>query len=457
MKKNILFVILVLIPKLVLAQPKIVVFDEFVIPIGFDTSVVTGDFTAITNTSVRLELMLASGADNTQVWIEVDTSDQLQCVGPNTAPLSGRINGGDSFQGTVSGLVANTQYYFRACSLDSRGAIVDGELRSFLTSNTIDVNTVSAVNVSNAAATLRGRLIAGRDIDVWFVLSDPGATSSASVQCGNAPPTNTDVFVVSAGDDFSEQRQNLLPDSRYFYRVCARNSEQTVQGLAFNFTTGDANTEVMTLDLLDTDIGVNDVTLRGEVTSGTEVVASFILDDTSNIACLNNNGRPPLANGQNTGDVVTANFDRTNNTAGVGDELLSNTTYFYIFCARNARTRQVAMGEVKSFVTQSDSTALSISQATDITTVGATFTGSLLRAANPIETWFVREDGDVTLDNAVCQSADRLSVTSLSIVGDTNVIVLDGLNSQTTHTVGFCGEGESGNIFLAGQTEFTTL
>ena len=162
-----------------------------------------------------------------------------------------------------------------------------------------------------------------------------------------------------------------------------------------------------------------------------------------------------MLTGRDTGDIVTASFNRTNNTNDTA--LLANTRYFYVFCGRNARLGQTAMGDVKSFITQGDSTALSISAPIDITNQGATFIGTLLRASGSIETWFIRVDGDVTLDNDRCGSGDRLNSESLTAVGDTNVITLDGLSSASSHTVGFCSEGESGEAFLAGQTGFTTL
>jgi len=455
MKRIIVFLWLLLVSQSISSQTIIVPFDDLIVAIAKPTVVATSGFSSVTNTTAVLELALESGESGTLVGFQVDTSDELVCQDPGTLPNSSAIDEGDSFRVSQSGLIADTDYFYRACAIDSRGNIVSGEINQFRTSNTVAIRTLSAIDVAMTEATLRGELVSGRGIESWFAFAQ---TSAGIPSCRSTQDPDVQTFSLSAGETFNETRTSLTPNVEYRYRACARrNDGRFFNGILRSFVTGDANTEVLTLPASSIEVG--SVVLNGEVVSGTNVVTSFVLGDNDGVECPSNDGLAPLFTNRNTGDVVSSTFTSLNEVPPRPD-LQASTEYYYRFCARNTNTNQFAQGELASFTTDADGSALNFVSIDNISTEGATFTGQLISAAQPKLTWFIQFLGNVgSIDSSDCANAPRLSEVILDNVTDQNVFNQTGLDSNTEYTVAFCGEGlveGTGEISVGDVQEFTT-
>jgi hypothetical protein len=446
MNRIFVFILFLMATQLASAQTQFVKYKKYLIPVGGNGKVVTGNFSSVTNTTVSLELLLERGEEDTFVWFEVETSNQLQCDDPGMSPYAAEIDEGDTYGATVNNLIADTQYFYRACSIDESGDVSSGSVRGFRTTNGIIVSTESASAVTRESAVLNGRITGGRNILVWLI-----SGSSSSQVCG-APTSNA--TTASAVNSFSVNTINLQPALRYYYRACALNQTTNARssGAVKNFITSDASTEARTIPEPES-IGSDFVQIQGEVVSGTSVVAEFVIDDVANIQCPARLVRTSTR--YNTGDIVSKRFTRKTTD---NEFLLSNTKYFYRFCAENITAETKSAGEIQSFITTGDGISFtSISNRTD---EGAQFNGELARAGRSKSTWFVIREGGVTLSDASCSpTLGRLGEKILMTQGETNQFTVDTLDDNKTYSVGFCSEGigtDSGDISLGGQRKFNT-
>jgi len=444
------------------AQVQFIKYKNYLIPVGAGVEVTTVGFSNVENTSATLELILDSGQDDTLVWFEFGVSNQIMCDDPERSPFASRmdVSEGESFSDTVTGLLADTTYFFRACAASSSGLIASGEIRPFQTTNTIKVMTSSPDNPTLNSATLRASLIAGRNIRVWFALSGP---NGAQPGCPAAPSASFVGFVENSGSvEVGRPVTGLVPGARYRYRACAQNNVGgggIVSGASVSFITNDAPTEAETLPLPSL-IESDSVTLEGKIVSGTNVAAFFVLDDDSDISCTAFSARNILRNrGHNTGDIVSIKLTRTNQGSPLSN-LVSNTKYYYRFCAEGSIDNDE--GIVHSFVTQGDGDAMTLDRTAIRTDESLTVTGRLTRAGQPKNTWFVVLEGNVSITDNTCSLAresDRRGVSVLTTTAETNVYTAENLDDFTTYTIGFCGEGASagtGDVSLGGRRVFTT-
>ncbi|MDI6448087.1 hypothetical protein [Anaerobaca lacustris] len=91
------------------------------------------------------------------------------------------------------------------------------------------VETLSAVDVGETNATLRGRIVGGEDeCEYYFLYWAEGQTATTSLTgCCAAP-----------GETFSVAVANLQPQTQYFYQAHARNDAGSAAGATQTFTTG---------------------------------------------------------------------------------------------------------------------------------------------------------------------------------------------------------------------------
>lgn len=118
------------------------------------------------------------------------------------------------------------------------GVITSGEVYQTLTVSFVphgppvapfSVETLSAVDVGETGATLRGRIVGGQDeCEYWFIYWAEGQTPTTSLwKCCAAP-----------GETFSVAVANLQPQTEYFYQAQARNDDASAAGATQTFTTG---------------------------------------------------------------------------------------------------------------------------------------------------------------------------------------------------------------------------
>ncbi len=453
MHKTLIFFSLLLTVNAAVAQSAFVKYKNYLIPIGGGVDVETLGVSDVTNTEALVELALNTGEENTLVWFVAGTSSNLVCKDNDMSPYSTRINPGESFSTYISNLIADTRYYYRACAVNERGTISAGNIDDFKTTNNLRTVSKFASNVTNSSAKLNATLTAGRGAKVWFIFNQGFSLSSCS------GTSNSNAQMASAGGNFSQNLINLIPAQIYTFRACASNNDGLIVGSSSKtFTTGDANTEVITLDPYS--VSSNSVELQGEVVSGTNVSAFFVLDEDNSVTCPSGSKTLfPNARFRNTGDTVKLSLDETDNgSTSSGEGLLSNKKYYYRFCARNSRLNQNAQGDLKSFVTKgdSDSLALSIVSRSDD---NATFSGSLVRAGLPKRTWFIIVKGEYIFNNYSCSFFTKNSVKVLNSTFEKNEFTNNNLDVNTSYSVGFCGESltaDSDEAILGGQRIFKT-
>lgn len=160
----------------------------------------------------------------------------------NTAPSTSDSKvvstaSGNAITGTLSNLSGSTTYYVRAYAINEKGTSY-GAMQQFTTSLALSVPAVSNTSVNNITTTTASLSAS--------VTSDGGAevTEKGFYYGTNNPPTEADTKVVSAaaGTDITGELSGLTPNTRYYVRAFATNSQGTVMGSVQVFTTADDRT-----------------------------------------------------------------------------------------------------------------------------------------------------------------------------------------------------------------------
>ncbi len=133
-----------------------------------------------------------------------------------------------------------TRYYFRLNAQNQYGTR-NGSILNFTTSGPANadapsVTTNPASNITTTSARLNGRIDPNRaDTTYWFEYSQD---SLLGTLIGNTSPVQN----LDSNDrttNVSRDISALARDTRYYYRLVARNSEGTVNGSILSFTTND--------------------------------------------------------------------------------------------------------------------------------------------------------------------------------------------------------------------------
>ena len=144
---------------------------------------------------------------------------------------------GNSITATLSNLTSSTTYYVRAYAVNSKGTSY-GAVQQFTTSLTLHVPSVGNTSVSNTT-TSTASISAS-------ITSDGGAevTEKGFYYGTNNPPTEADTKVVSTatGDAIMAELTGLTPNTTYYIRAFATNSQGTTLGAVNAFTTADDRT-----------------------------------------------------------------------------------------------------------------------------------------------------------------------------------------------------------------------
>lgn len=200
----------------IFGQTNFIKYRNYLIPIQQSRVVITDQATEVTDTSVNLQLTLEEGVANTLAWFAVSTSDQLVCD-LASATRTFTVNSAGTFTRNVTGLAANTGYFYRACVSNPQGQVSSGAVRLFNTAVPVTVATDFASEVLSGSAVLNGRLLSGNNVEVWFAVALDEIPA-----CTPTPPNSVATFSVRAGERFSETRLELEAGSRYQYRACAK-------------------------------------------------------------------------------------------------------------------------------------------------------------------------------------------------------------------------------------------
>lgn len=205
-------------------------------PTGSIPSVNTNNATSITRTTADLNGQMNPKGANSNYWFEYGldtnfgnvTSFEATGSGTSASPVSARI----------TGLAGLTKYYYRLNAQNQFGT-VNGATMSFTTLGPASpsaptVDTTSAGSIATSSVSMSGDLTPnGAQTTYWFEYSEDsllgsilGTVTESQVLAGDKNKTR--VTVVENG---------LNRNTKYFYRLVARNQYGTVEGDILSFTT----------------------------------------------------------------------------------------------------------------------------------------------------------------------------------------------------------------------------
>jgi hypothetical protein len=143
----------------------------------------------------------------------------------------------------VTGLKASTTYHFRVRASNEHGT-VDGPDQTFTTLPAAYVESEFATGLTASSATLHAQVNPlGTDTTVDFQYGTVSCTASpASCVSGGS-----DIGSAESAQAVSFNAQNLVPGTRYYYRVAAVNELGTIYGADRTFTTQPAATKAAAL------------------------------------------------------------------------------------------------------------------------------------------------------------------------------------------------------------------
>jgi M6 family metalloprotease-like protein len=206
-------------------------------------TVSTNNITGITATSATGggNVTADGGASVTQRGIAYATTQNPTTS--NTVVYSGTGTG--SYTSNMAGLNPETTYYVRAFATNTYGTSY-GTQKSFTTSAATTTPTVTTTEVTNIAATTANT---GGN-----VTSDGGAsvTSRGVVYATTQNPTtaNNSVSGGSGTGSFNVTLSSLSPNTTYYVRAFAVNSQGTAYGTQRSFTTAEDNTSITDVDAI---------------------------------------------------------------------------------------------------------------------------------------------------------------------------------------------------------------
>lgn len=245
--------------------------------------------------------------------------------------------------GYITGLKANTIYYFRLAAKNSF-ATVYGTTYTFQTNSTPPstvkaptVSTNNATGISRMDATLNGGVNPnGSQASYWFEYGKSTSFGNVTTYLEtNNGSTTMSVSVALSG---------LEPLTKYYFRMNAQNQYGTVNGTMLNFTTtGPAVPTAPTVSTTSaTNITTSNATLGGRINpNGAETTYWFEYSQDSLLGTLIGGGTSTqILNVGNSNVNVTTNLSSLNN----------NTKYYYRLIARNSSG--IVNGDIMSFRTK---------------------------------------------------------------------------------------------------------
>jgi hypothetical protein len=205
-------------------------------PVVIHPDIKTVSASDVTRTSATLRGQIDPNGLPATYWFEYGKDASLGYV----TIFQGTNNGTAAINvsAPASGLEPQTKYYYRLNAQNAYGTVT-GSTMSFTTPGPANagqpsVTTNSATSVGKTTATLVGRVNPNGDqTKYWFEYSEDSALSLL-VNAGT--PMGT-IEASSGAVTVRADIRDLKPDTKYFYRLVARNSYNTVPGITLSFTT----------------------------------------------------------------------------------------------------------------------------------------------------------------------------------------------------------------------------
>jgi hypothetical protein len=311
-----------------------------------------------------------NGSD-TQVWFLYSTNSSMsgalattpQDIGSGTAAVSVVTN--------LTGLAANTPYYFQAVAQNSAGTVQGWALSFATTTSPPTASTSAATSIGGSGATLPGSVNPnGADTHVWFLYSTNSSMSGALSTSSQDIGSGTAAVPVSAGIT------GLTANTSYYFQVVAQNSAGVVQGVVLNFATTGVTPPTVSTSAA-TAITDSGATVGGHANpNGTDTRVWFLYStDSSMSGALST---PPV-------DIGSAAFAFQVTAAITG--LNGATPYYFQIVAENSVG--TIQGSVLSFATTPPPPVATTMAATPIAYSSATLRGSVDPNGTDTLVWFL--------------------------------------------------------------------
>lgn len=315
---------------------------------SYGSIVTTNSATSIAQDSAILNGYVTPNGSNTNAWFEWGTTQSLG----NATPSINYGTNPTSFNNTLYGLMQNTTYYYRAVANNGQGNVY-GTITSFMTGNS---------NYNNYCGTWGWGyncgsgyvMVSTRNTDTsgdFAVLNgyvDPNGTNDTVrwFEWGGSQSFGNSTQKLSQGNvasNFSATLTGLVPNTTYYYRAAARNSQGTVYGNALSFTTSNQSmgligTSPTVTTLFATEINSSNAKLNGFVFTSANQPSNAWFEWGTNASLGNKTesygvGSLPAIKHS---EVITG--------------LVSGQTYYYRIVAENPYGK--VYGTVNSFVAQ---------------------------------------------------------------------------------------------------------
>ncbi len=204
-------------------------------PAGSTPTAITEAASGVARTNATLNGRLDPNGAQTTYWFEYGLTQNFG----NTTAFGNAGSGSDSL--TVSlpatSLTPAAKYFYRLNAQNVHG-MVSGSVQSFTTQGPAalglpTVNTTAATNVSTTTATLNGRINPHNLASTyWF---EYGTSPTLTSILGTVSATQT--LAGEATTNVSVNATGLTVNTKYYFRVVARNPEGTVVSDPVSFTT----------------------------------------------------------------------------------------------------------------------------------------------------------------------------------------------------------------------------
>ena len=269
----------------------------------------------------------------------------------NTSTKKFTTSSGD-FNVNISGLKANTTFYYRAFAVDD-DAYRYGSILSFKTTPNLSVTTGNAANITDSGVTLYGTVNgADKSLTCGIIY---GTSSTLSSSNGSMKSTS------SAGS-YSIILSGLNANTTYYYRAFVKENENYKYGEISSFKTTVSSVSVTTGSA--TNITSCSATLGGSIDGADQSLDCGIIYGTSST----------LSSTNGTKKSTTSNSDFSLSVTG----LKAQTTYYYR--AYVIVGGEYRYGDVRSFTTEQETSNVSVTtgEVYDITEDGATLMGEVI-------------------------------------------------------------------------------
>ena len=249
------------------------------------------------------------------------------------------------FSSNMTGLESNTTYYVRAYATNSEGTAY-GEERSFTTTEiTISLPTISTKEISDITST---SATSGGN-----VTDNGGAEITTRGVCWNitGTPTITDSKTTDGAGigEFTSNITDLQPNTTYYVRAYATNSEGTAYGEERSFITTTVTSAPTVTTLAATNKTKSSAQLNGNVTSdgnATITQRGFYWSKTNNT--------PDAGDNLEIVSGTTGSYNKTISSLTENITYYYYYYYYYYYCAFATNSEGTATGGVQSFKTEEE-------------------------------------------------------------------------------------------------------